>query len=143
MQIQPYLFFHGRCEEAMGYYRKALDARVSMLMRYRESPDPMPPDAIPPGWEDKIMHAELAIGDAVLMLSDGCAETDPGFRGFSLSLAVPDAETADRMFAALLDGGEELMPLGETFFSPRFGMVSDRYGVSWMINLPAKDDHSN
>lgn len=139
MQIQPYLFFNGHCEAAIAFYREALGARVDMLMRYRECPDTPPDGMLPPHWDDKIMHAELGIGDAVLMLSDGCGETSPGFMGFSLSLTVPDAPTANRMFAALTEGGKEQMPLGETFFSPRFGMVTDRFGVQWMITLPPKE----
>lgn len=133
MQLQPYLFFDGRCEEAIEFYRKALGAEVDMLMRYNESPDPPPPGVIPPGWENKVMHASLRIGGAMLMASDGCGEGPPSFQGFSLSLSVPDEATADRLFAALGDGGQVQMPLGRTFFSPRFGMVADRYGVSWMI----------
>jgi PhnB protein len=133
MQLQPYLFFNGRCEEAIEFYRKALGAEVDMLMRYNESPDPPPPGVIPAGWENKVMHASLRIGGAVLMASDGCGEGPPSFQGFSLSLSVPDEATADRLFAALGDGGQVQMPLGRTFFSPRFGMVADRYGVSWMI----------
>jgi PhnB protein len=133
MQLQPYLFFDGRCEEAIEFYRKALGAEVDMLMRYNESPDPPPPGVTPPGWENKVMHASLRIGGAMLMASDGCGEGPPSFQGFSLSLSVPDEATADRLFAALGDGGQVQMPLGRTFFSPRFGMVADRYGVSWMI----------
>lgn len=133
MQLQPYLFFNGRCEEAIEFYRKALGAEVEMLMRYNESPDPPPPGVTPPGWENKVMHASLRIGGAMLMASDGCGEGPPSFQGFSLSLSVPDEATADRLFAALGDGGQVQMPLGTTFFSPRFGMVADRYGVSWMI----------
>jgi PhnB protein len=133
MQLQPYLFFDGRCEEAIEFYRKALGAEVDMLMRYNESPDPPPPGMTPPGWENKVMHASLRIGGAMLMASDGCGEGPPSFQGFSLSLSVPDEATADRLFAALGDGGQVQMPLGRTFFSPRFGMVADRYGVSWMI----------
>ena len=133
MQLQPYLFFDGRCDEAIEFYRKALGAEVDMLMRYNESPDPPPPGVTPPGWENKVMHASLRIGGAMLMASDGCGEGPPSFQGFSLSLSVPDEATADRLFAALGDGGQVQMPLGRTFFSPRFGMVADRYGVSWMI----------
>jgi PhnB protein len=136
MDIQPYLFFNGRCEEAINFYRNALDAHPGMLMRFRDSPEPPPPGQIPPDWDDKIMHADLRIGDCLLMLSDGCAQTAQPFQGFSLSLTVPDAATADRMFNALADGGEVQMPLGETFWSPYFGMVTDRFGLAWMITMP-------
>ncbi|WP_018232137.1 VOC family protein [Thioalkalivibrio thiocyanodenitrificans] len=135
MEIQPYLFFDGRCEEAVEFYRRALGAHVDMLMRYRENPEPPPPGMIPPGMDDRIMHASLRIGDAVIMASDDCSPHPRAFGGFSLSISVPDASTADRMFAALADGGEVQMPLDRTFWSPRFGMLTDRFGVAWMINV--------
>jgi PhnB protein len=137
MEIQPYLFFGGRCEEAVEHYKQALGAQVEMLMRYRESPDPLPPEMADPALDDKIMHVCLRVGDAVLMASDSCTQQQPSFGGFSLSLNVPDATTADRMFAALADGGQVQMPLAKTFWSPRFGMVTDRFGVGWMINQEA------
>jgi PhnB protein len=130
MNVQPYLFFNGRCEEALGFYREALGAEVTELMRFRENPEP---SHNPPGSEDKIMHAELRIGAARIMASDGMCMGQPDFRGVSLALTVPDAATADRVFAALGEGGQVQMPLGPTFFSPRFGMVADRFGASWMI----------
>ena len=132
--IQPYLFFGGRCEEALEFYRSTLGASVEMLMRYKDSPEPQPPGMLPDGWEEKVMHASFRIGSSTLMASDGCGE-GPGFAGFSLSLAVPDAAEADRAFAALGDGGEVLMPLDKTFWSPRFGMVKDRFGMAWMITV--------
>jgi len=134
--VQPYLFFGGRCEEALAFYRAALGAEVDMLMRFRESPDPPPPDVIPSGFEDKIMHAAFRIGSTVLMASDGCEEAQR-FSGFSLSLALPTADEAHRAFAALADGGQVQMPLGETFWSPCFGMLTDRFGIGWMITVPA------
>jgi PhnB protein len=133
MQIQPYLFFDGRCEEAVEFYRTALGAEVTMLMRYKDSPDPPPPDMVAPGSEDKVMHASFRIGDTTVMASDGRCGGRPSFQGFSLSLTVPDEAKADRLFGALADGGQVQMPLTRTFFSPRFGMVADRLGVSWMI----------
>lgn len=138
MQIQPYLFFNGRCEEAIAFYRQALGARLDMLMRYRESPDPPPPGMIPPGFEDKVMHASLRIGETVVMASDGCSADQPSFHGFSLSITVTDPAAADPVFNALAEGGKVVMPLGATFWSPRFGMLTDRFGIGWMINtLPA------
>lgn len=134
MEIQPYLFFDGRCEEAVAFYQAALGAEVEMLMRYRDSPDPLPPGMVPPGRENQIMHASLRIGGAMLMASDDCSGNTRSFQGFSLSLSVPDTAAADRMFDALADGGQVVMPLGRTFWSPRFGMVTDRFGVGWMIN---------
>ena len=133
MQVQPYLFFDGRCEEAIEFYRRVLSAEVTMLMRFKDSPEPAPPGMHPPGSENKIMHASLRIGEATVMASDGRCMGKPSFQGFSLSLDVPSEAEADRLFAALGEGGQVQMPLGKTFFSPRFGMVADRFGVSWMI----------
>jgi PhnB protein len=135
MQIQPYLFFDGRCEEAVQFYQKALDAKVQMLMRFKDSPEPPPPGTVPPGSENKVMHTELRIRDAVIMASDGNCTGKPQFAGFSLSISVPDPDDADKLFNALADGGQIQMPIGKTFFSPRFGMVADRFGVGWMINV--------
>jgi PhnB protein len=133
MQVQPYLFFDGRCEEAIEFYRKALGAEVTMLMRFKDSPEPHPPGMCPPGTDDKIMHASLRIGDTTVMASDGQCQGKPSFQGFSLTLNAPDEAEADRLFASLADGGQVQMPLAKTFFSSRFGMVADRFGVSWMI----------
>jgi PhnB protein len=137
MEVQPYLFFEGRCEEALEFYRGALGAEVTALMRFRECPDPMPPGMLPPGSEDKVMHAALRIGGATVMASDGRCSGQARFGGVSLSLSVPDEATADRFFAALAEGGQVQMPLGKTFFSPRFGMVADRFGVPWMVIVAA------
>ncbi len=137
MAIQPYLFFNGRCDEAIAFYRDALGAEVIMLMRYRESPEPPPPGRLPDGSGDKVMHATLRIGDATLMASDGHCSGQTEFRGFSLSLACPDEDSTRRAFAALADGGQVTMPLGKTFFVPLFGMLSDRFGVDWMVTLAA------
>ena len=133
MQVQPYLLFDGRCEEAIEFYRSALGAEVTMLMRNKESPEPPPPGMLPAGSENKVMHASLRIGDSVVMASDGHCQGKPRFEGFSLSITVPDTATADRLFNALANGGQVQMPLAKTFFSPRFGMVADRFGVSWMV----------
>jgi PhnB protein len=135
MQVQAYLFFDGRCEEAVEFYKKALGAKVEMLMRFKESPEPPPPGMVPPGAENKIMHTCFHVGDTAVMASDGGCTGKASFQGFSLSLAVPNAAEADRLFAALADGGQVQMPIGKTFWSPRFGMVADRFGVSWMINV--------
>ena len=133
MPVTPYLFFDGRCEEAINFYKKALGAEVGMMMRYKEAPEQPPPDMVPPGSENKIMHASLRINGAEVMASDGCAGGKPKFEGSSLSLNAANEAQADRMFAALADGGEVRMPLGKTFFAKRFGMVADRFGVGWMI----------
>ena len=137
MEVQPYLFFEGRCEEALEFYRGALGAEVTALMRFRECPDPLPPGMSPPGAEDKVMHAAFRIGGATVMASDGRCSGQPRFGGVSLSLSVPDEAAADRVFAALAEGGQIQMPLDRTFFSPRFGMAADRFGVSWMVIVAA------
>jgi PhnB protein len=136
MQIQPYLFFDGNCEAAVEFYKNRLGAEEVMLLRYKDSPEPPPPGMVPPGSDNKIMHASFKIGDTLVMASDGSCQGKPSFQGFSLSLTAPDPQTADRAFTALADGGEVRMPLGQTFFSPRFGMVQDRFGVSWMVYVP-------
>lgn len=133
MQVQPYLFFDGRCEEAIEFYRNTLGAEVTMMMRFKESPEPPAPGTLPPGGEEKIMHANLRIGEATVLVSDGRCQGKPSFQGFALTLIAPDESEADRLFAALEQGGQVQMPLTKTFFSPRFGMVADRFGVSWMI----------
>jgi PhnB protein len=133
MRVEPYLFFDGRCEEAIEFYRQALGAEVTMLMRYKESPEPPPPGMVPPGSENKVMHSNLRIGETMVMASDGNCRGKPSFQGFSLSVTAPNEAEAERMFTALADGGQVQMPLAKTFFSPRFGMVADRFGVSWMI----------
>lgn len=133
MAIQPYLFFEGRCEEAIEFYRGALGAKVEMMMRYKDGPQPPPPGMLPPGSESKVMHASFQIGDATVLASDGRCSGKPQFEGFSLSLTVADEAQADRLFNALAEGGEVRAPLTKTFFSSRFGMVADRFGVGWMI----------
>lgn len=133
MQVQPYLFFEGRTEEAIEFYRGALGAEVTMLMRYEESPDEPPPGMIPPGSGKKVMHASFRVGESTIMASDGRCSGKPTFQGISLSITVRDEAEAERVFGALTKGGQVQMPLGKTFFSPRFGMVADRFGVSWMV----------
>ncbi len=135
MPIQPYLFFEGRCEEAIQFYQQALGAEVVMLMRYKDSPEPPPPGRIPAGSDNKIMHVTLKIGDAILMASDGGCTGKPNFSGFQLSLVPSDEKQATRIFDALASGGQVQMPLGKTFWSPCFGMLADKFGVGWMINM--------
>ena len=133
MQVQPYLFFDGRCEEAVEFYRRALGAEVTMLMRFKDSPEPHAPGMVPPGAGDKVMHMSVRIGETTVLASDGRCDGRPSFQGFALSLTVPNEAEAERLFAALADGGQVQMPLTTTFFASRFGMVADRFGVSWMI----------
>ena len=130
MHIEPYLFFEGRCDEAVEFYRTALGAEVLMLMRYGESPDPA---ACRPGTENRVMHASLRIGGSTVMVSDGRCSGQAGFQGFSLSITVPDEAETGRLFSALAEGGQVVMQLAKTFYSPCFGMVTDRFGVLWMI----------
>lgn len=133
MQVQPYLFYDGRCDDAIAFYREVLGAELTMLMRFRDSPDPPPPGALPAGFEDKVMHANLTIGETQIMMSDGRCEGRPGFDGFALSLNLADVSEVERVFAALGAGGRVEMPLAPTFWSPRFGMLVDRFGVMWMV----------
>jgi PhnB protein len=133
--VQPYIFFGGRCEEALEFYKSAIGAEVDMLMRYKDSPEPAPPGMLAEGFEDKVMHTSFRVGETTLMASDGCRQDDANFNGFRLSLSVPNEAEADRAFAALAAGGEVQMPLTKTFWSPRFGMLTDRFGLGWMINV--------
>ena len=136
MQVQSYLFFNGRCEEAIEFYKKALGAKVEMMMRFKESPEPPQPGMVPLGSENKIMHSCFRIGDTAVMASDGCADGRPVFQGFALSLTAKNDADADRLFAALSDGGKVQQPLIKTFFASRFGMVADKFGVGWMVIAP-------
>ena len=133
--VQPYLFFNGNCEQAVEFYRTALGAHVEMMMRFKDSPEPHPPGMVPPGHENKIMHTSFRVGETTVMASDGCPSEKTSFQGFSLSLTVPNETEADRAFAALSKGGQVKMPLTKTFWSPRFGMVEDRFGVGWMVSV--------
>ena len=136
MPLTPYLFLDGRCEEAIEFYKKSLGAKVEMMMRFKESPEPPQPGMCPPNSDDKIMHACIRIGDAQVMASDGRCGGQPEFKGFALSVDAKDEGDADRIFTALADGGKVQMPLTKTFFSPRFGMVADKFGVGWMVIIP-------
>lgn len=133
MPVSPYLFFDGKCEEALEFYKKALGAEVTMLMRFKDNPEPMPPGMCAPGSNNKVMHASMRIGGTEVMASDGYAKGNPEFKGFSLSVAAANAVEANRFFNALAEGGKVQMPLGKTFYSPCFGMVADRFGIGWMV----------
>jgi len=134
--LQPYLFFGGRCEEAIEFYRKALGAELVMESRFKDAPEPQP--GMPECFQDKIMHATLRIGDTLLMASDGRCEGQATFEGFSLSIAVSDETEAERVFTALGEGGLVTMPLEKTFWAPKFGMLQDRFGVGWMVSVMHK-----
>jgi PhnB protein len=133
MLIQPYLFFEGRCEEALALYAKVAGAQVEMLMRYKDNPETPSPGMVPPDSGDKVMHCAFRIGDSVLMASDGDCSGKPDFDGFRLSLTAKDTAEAERVFRGLSEGGAVQVPLTKTFFSPCFGMFKDRFGLGWMI----------
>ena len=135
MQVQPYLFFDGRCEEALEFYKKAIDAKVEMLMRFKDAPDQ---SMISSGSHDKVMHAAVRVGDTQVLVSDGRCLGKPNFQGFALTITAPDAAEGERRFNALAEGGQVQMPLAETFFASRFGMVADKFGVGWMILVEKK-----
>jgi len=128
--LQPYLFFEGRCEEALEFYRQAVGAEVNMLMRFKDSPDKA---MCPPGNESKVMHASVRIGQSTVLASDGRCEHQASFQGFALSLTVSNEAEAEKLYAKLGAGGKVMMPLTKTFFSPRFGMLADKFGVMWMV----------
>lgn len=132
--VQSYLFFNGRCEEALEFYKSAIGAKVDMLMRFSESPEPPPPGMVLPGHENKVMHASFHVGETMIMASDGCGENQ-SFQGFSLSLGVATEEEADKYFNALAEGGKVEMPLDKTFWSPRYGMLTDKFGMGWMVSV--------
>jgi PhnB protein len=132
--VQPYLFFGGRCDEALEFYKNSVGAVVEFLMRYKDSPEGPPPGRLPPAFEGKVMHASFRIGQNVLMASDGCEEGQ-AYSGFSLSIAFAAEADARRAFSALSNGGVVAMPLKKTFWSPCFGMLTDRFGIAWMVTV--------
>jgi PhnB protein len=133
MKVEPYLFFNGRCDEALGFYKKALGAQVQAVMRFKDAPDPA---MRPPGMDDKVMHSNFKVGETQIMASDGQCQGQATFEGFSLTISVVNESEAKRVFDALSDGGKVQMPLGKTFYSPAFGMVQDRFGVGWIVIVP-------
>ena len=136
MQIQPYLFFEGRTEEALEFYQSKLNAKVEFLMRYKDNPDPK---YNPPNSGEKVMHSCFRIGDTQVMASDGNCTGKPSFQGFSLTFNAADEADAKRRFSALAEGGQVNLPLSETFFAKSFGMVADRFGVNWMVMAGPKN----
>lgn len=133
MKVQPYLFYRGDCEQAVAFYGHALGARLEMLSRFKDSPEPLPEGMVPEGWGDKVMHVTMTIGETIVM---ACDSPDGGsFKGVQLSVNTTDVAEAERVFAALSAGGQVTMPLARTFWSPGFGMLTDRFGVPWMVNV--------
>lgn len=135
--ITPYLMFGGRCEEALEFYRKGLGATVEMVMLFKDSPQPPPPGVLQPGFENKVMHSSFRVGGAAIFASDGCNDKS-SFAGFSLALTVATEAEADSAFNALAEGGTVQMPLAKTFWSPRYGMLTDKFGVAWMVMVPGE-----
>lgn len=136
MRVQPHVYFDGRCEEAANYYRRAVGAEITMLMRFKECPDLLP--EMPPSSGEKVMHMSLRIGDTEVLASDGRYGGAALFNGFALTLTVADETEAKRVFAALADSGQVRMPLARTFFSPSFGMLTDRFGVAWIVYVAGR-----
>src|SRR5215472_11221157 len=130
MQVQPYLNFDGRCDEALEFYKKAIGAKVGMLVRFKDAPDK---SMISPGSEEKVMHSAVQVGDSTVLMSDGRCTGKPNFQGNALSISAKTEAEADRLFNGLADGGQVTMPLAKTFSSPKFGMVADKFGVGWMV----------
>jgi PhnB protein len=130
MLVQPYLNFDGRCEEALEFYKKAIGAKVGMLMRFKDAPDE---SMITPGNANKVMHSQVQVGDSTVLMSDGRCSGKPNFHGVALTISAKTEAEADRIFNGLAEGGQVQMPLGKTFFSPRFGMLADKFGVGWMV----------
>ncbi len=135
--ITPYLFFAGRCEEALNFYQQALGAKIEMMMRFNESPEPTPPGMLQAGFENKVMHASFCIGDVHILASDGCDDKSK-FDGFRLAIGVPTEVEAHKAFNALAEGGSIQMPLSQTFWSPCYGMVTDKFNVGWMVMVPGE-----
>ena len=132
-QVEPYLFFNGRTEEALEFYQKVIGAKVEMVMRFKDAPEPPPPGTLAPGFESKVMHSSFLVGAQRIMASDGCGPGDAAFNGFGLALSTKTAAEAETLFGKLADGGKVTMPFGKTFFSAGFGGVTDRFGVPWMV----------
>jgi PhnB protein len=130
MQVQPYLFFGGRCDEALDFYKKAIGADVKTLMRFKDAPDQ---SMVSPASEDNVMHAQMQIGDTTVLASDGRCLGKPNFQGFSLAVSAKSEAEAEKMFSTLGEGGQVTMPMAKTFFSPRFGILADKFGVDWMV----------
>jgi PhnB protein len=136
MQVNPYLFYDGNCEEALKYYQKVLGARIEAMLPYEGGPPEM---QIPPEHKKKIMHARVTIDGEVLMASDAAPGHFQKPQGYAVSLQVEDPADAERRFKALADGGSINMPFGKTFFSKGFGMCVDKFGIPWMVNCPMED----
>ena len=134
-QVIPYLMFGGRCQEALDFYKTALSAQVDMVMLFNQSPEPAPEGMLPEGFGEKIMHSSFRVGDAVIFAGDGNKE-GAVTNGFSLTLLLSTEAEVTKAFEGLSEGGQVQMPVGKTFWSPWFGMVTDKFGVDWMLSVP-------
>jgi PhnB protein len=135
MRVEPYLMFSGRCEEAIAFYKQAIGAQTTMVMRFDESPDKNHPMPLPPNWGQKIMHCAIKVGDTIVLASDGMSEEPVSYAGVSLSITADNEAQVKRLFDALSQGGKVFMPPSKTFWSPCFGMTSDKFGVNWMVGV--------
>ncbi len=135
MRVEPYLMFSGRCEEAIAFYKQAIGAQATMVMRFDESPDKNHPMPLPPNWGPKIMHCAIKVGDTIVLASDGMSEEPVSYAGVSLSITADNEAQVKRLFDALSQGGKVFMPPSKTFWSPCFGMTSDKFGVNWMVGV--------
>jgi PhnB protein len=132
MNVQPYLSFEGRAQEAIDFYKSAIGAKVDMIMHFKDAPPDVQAQMSPES-KDKIMHSAFHVGDTQIMATDGNCSGKTGFSGISLTLNASDNAEAEKLFAALGNGGQVTMPMSETFFADRFGMVADKFGVQWMV----------
>lgn len=138
MHVQPYLFFAGRCQEALDFYEKAVGATTLFKMHFKDAPPPEqsgPDCESVPGWDEKIMHASFSIGSSTLMASDGMGKEAQAFKGFSLSISVKTNEEGERVLHALAEGGKISMPFQKTFWTSGFGMAQDKFGMGWMVSV--------
>jgi PhnB protein len=133
MHVTPYLGFEGRCDEAIAFYKSAVGAEVNSLMRFKDMPGGCPEGSPSSTHPEKVMHSELKIGDSLVFLSDGHCTGSTKFEGISLTLAASSDAQAQKIFSALAVEGKVMMPLGKTFFASQFGMLTDRFGVAWIV----------
>ena len=135
MKVESLITFGGRCEEALEFYKKSVGAEVTALMRWKESPDAAMKG--PPGYGEKIMHANFRIGETQLMAEDGLGDKAAEFKGMTLAIEAADDAEAKRVFTALGEGGKVTMALMKTFWTSSFGMLTDKFGVPWVVNVTA------
>ena len=133
MKVQAYISYRGRCEEALEFYKRSIGAEVIGLMRWKESLDATM--KAPPGFEEKVMNASFRVGDTLMMADDSPGEAPAEYKGMTLAIEVADDVEAQRVFTALVEGGKVTMALAKTFWTSSFGMLTDKFGVPWMVNV--------